>query len=101
MAKEIIAIQHDIEDYNTGAIATYHTIDSMYIDLKNRSVTATINGYVSKATYKAGKSNLSSNTLTLQELPESGDVTRHWVYTKAIELPPEQSVFSGATAIEA
>lgn len=101
MAKQIIAIQHDTEDYNTGAIATYHTIDSMYVDFKNRSVSATINGYVSKAAYEAGKSPLNSNSFTIQELPESGEVTRHWIYTKAIELPPEQSMFSGATAIEA
>lgn len=66
MAKQIIAISHEIEDESTGA-------------------TATLNGYVSKKAYEAGRNPLCAHSITVNALPEEGEVSRAWLYGKAVE----------------
>lgn len=97
----IIAIKHEIEDENTGAVATHHVIEYVNIDYKFKTVTATLNGYVSKKAYDAGRNPLCSHSITVNALPEDGEVSRAWLYSKAVEQRNEQSVFSGAELIEA
>ena len=55
MTKQIIAISHEIEDESTGAVASHHVIEYVSIDYKFGTVTATLNGYVSKKAYEAGR----------------------------------------------
>lgn len=97
----IIAIKHEIEDENTGAVANYHVIEYVSIDYKYGSATATLNGYVSKKAYEAGRNPLCSHSIAVNVLPEGGEVTRAWLYGKAVEQGNEQSVFSGAELVEA
>lgn len=97
----IIAINHEIEDENTGAVATHHVIEYVSIDYKFKTVTATLNGYVSKKAYDAGRNPLCSHSIAVNVLPEEGEVSRAWLYGKAVEQGNEQSVFSGAELVEA
>lgn len=99
--KQLIAIRHEIEDENTGAVAAYHVIEYVNIDYKYNSVTATMNGYVSKKAYEAGRNPLCSHTVTVNGLPDDAEVSRAWLYGKAVEQENEQSVFSGAELVEA
>lgn len=101
MAKAV-AIKHEIEDENTGAVATYHVIEYVSADFKYQSVTATVNGYVSKRTYEAGRNPLSSQTLSVNGLPEDGDVARDWLYRQAVAANNEgnSGVFAGAELVE-
>lgn len=101
MAKQAIAIKHEIEDESTGAVADYHVIEYVSIDYKYGSATATLNGYVSKKTYEAGRNPLCSHSVTVNALPEDGEVSRAWLYGKAVEQENGQSVFSGAELVEA
>lgn len=101
MAKQVIAIKHEIEDENTGAVADYHVIEYVSIDYKYGSATATLNGYVSKKTYEAGRNPLCSHTVTVNGLPDDAEVSRAWLYGKVVEQENGQSVFSGAELIEA
>lgn len=101
MTKQIIAINHEIEDESTGAVASYHVIEYVGIDYKYGSATATLNGYVSKKAYEAGRNPLCSHSITVNALPEDGEVSRSWLYGKAVEQGNEQSVFSGAELVEA
>ena len=101
MAKQVIAINHEIEDESTGAVASYHVIEYVSIDYKYNSVTATMNGYVSKKTYESGRKPLCSHSVTLNSLPDGAEVSRAWLYGKVVEQGNEQSVFSGAELVEA
>lgn len=101
MTKQVIAINHEIEDESTGAVARYHVIEYVSIDYKYNSVTATMNGYVSKKAYEADRNPLCSHSVTVNGLPESEEVSRAWMYQKAVEQGNDQSVFSGAELIEA
>lgn len=101
MAKQVIAINHEIEDENTGAVADYHVIEYVSIDYKYNSVTATINGYVSKKTYEAGRNPLCSHTVTVNGIQDGEEVSRAWLYGKVVEQGNEQSVFAGAELVEA
>lgn len=97
----IIAINHEIEDERTGAVASHHVIEYVSIDYKYGSATATLNGYVSKKAYEAGRNPLCSHSISVNALPEDGEVSRAWLYGKAVEQGNEQSVFSGAELVEA
>lgn len=99
--KQIIAISHEIEDESTGAVANYHVIEYVSIDYKFKTVTATLTGYVSKKTYDAGLKPLCSHSISVNALPEDGEVSRAWLYGKAVEQGNDQSIFSGAELIEA
>lgn len=99
--KQIIAISHEIEDESTGAAANYHVIEYVSIDYKFKTVTATMNGYVSKKAYDAGRKPLCSHAITVNTLPEDGEVSRAWLYGKAVEQGNDQSIFSGAELVEA
>lgn len=101
MTKQIIAISHEIEDESTGAVANYHVIEYVNIDYKYNTVTATMNGYVSKNAHEAGRNPLCSHTVSVNGLPEGEEVSRAWLYGKAVEQGNEQSVFSGAELVEA
>lgn len=101
MTKQVIAINREIEDGSTGAVASYHVIEYVSIDYKFKTVTATLNGYVSKKAYDAGRNPLCSHSISVSVLPEEGEVTRAWLYGKAVEQDNEQSVFSGAELVEA
>ena len=97
----VIAINHEIEDESTGAVATHHVIEYVSIDYKYGSATATLNGYVSKKAYEAGRKPLCSHSISVNALPEKGEVSRAWLYGKAVEQGNEQSIFSGAELVEA
>ncbi len=101
MTKQVIAINHEIEDESTGAVANYHVIEYVSIDYKFKTVTATLNGYVSKKAYDAGRNPLCSHSISVNALPEDGEVSRAWLYGKAVEQGNDQSIFSGAELIEA
>ncbi|WP_016686400.1 hypothetical protein [Neisseria sicca] len=97
----VIAIKHEIEDEITGAVASHHVIEYVSIDYKYGSATATLNGYVSQKAYEAGRNPLCSHSIAVNVLPEEGEVSRAWLYGKAVEQENEQSVFSGAELVEA
>ena len=99
--KQIIAISHEIEDESTGATASYHVIEYVSIDYKSHAASATLNGYVSKKACEAGRNPLCSHAVTVNALPEDGEVSRAWLYQKVAEQGNDQSVFSGAELIEA
>lgn len=101
MAKQIIAISHEIEDESTGATASYHVIEYVSIDYKLHAASATLNGYVSKKAYEAGRNPLCSHTVSVNDLPEGEEVSRAWMYQKAVEQGNDQSIFSGSELIEA
>lgn len=101
MAKQVIAINHEIEDESTGAVASYHVIEYVGIDYKYNSVTATLNGYVSRKAHESGRNPLCSHSVTLNSLPDGAEVSRAWLYGKVVEQGNEQSVFSGAELVEA
>ena len=101
MAKQVIAINHEVEDESTGAVASYHVIEYVSIDYKYGNVTATLNGYVSKKACEAGRNPLCSHTVTVEALPDGEEVSRAWLYQKVAEQGNDQSVFSGAELIEA
>lgn len=96
-----IAIKYDIEDVNTGAIASYHVIEYISVDFKYKSITATVNGYVSERSYNNGKNPLVSHTVTISEMPDGGEVTRDWLYRRAIaETEGNMHTFSGGELVE-
>lgn len=99
--KQIIAISHEIEDESTGATASYHVIEYVSIDYKSHAASATLNGYVSKKAYEAGRNPLCSHSITIEALPEGEEVSRAWMYQKVAEQGNDQSVFSGAELVEA
>lgn len=99
--KQIIAISHEIEDESTSAVANYHVIEYVGIDYKYKTVTATLNGYVSKKAYDAGRKPLCSHSISVNALPEDGEVPLAWLYGKAVEQDNDQSIFSGAELVEA
>ena len=101
MTKQIIAISHEIEDESTGATASYHVIEYVSIDYKSHAASATLNGYVSKKAYEAGRNPLCSHSISVNVLPEDGEVSRSWLYGKAVEQGNDQSIFSGAELVEA
>lgn len=101
MTKQVIAITREIEDESTGATASHHVIEYVSIDYKFKTVTATLNGYVSKKAYEAGRNPLCAHSISVNVLPEDGEVSRSWLYGKAVEQGNEQSVFSGAELVEA
>lgn len=101
MAKQVIAIKHEIEDESTGAVANFHVIEYVGIDYKYNNVTATMNGYVSRKAYESGRNLLCSHSVTVNGLPDGAEVSRALLYGKAVEQGNEQSVFSGAELIEA
>ena len=101
MAKQVIAINHEIEDESTGAVARYHVIEYVSIDYKYGNATATLNGYVSQKAHEAGRNPLCSHSVTVEALPDGEEVSRAWLYGKAVEQGNEQSVFSGAELVEA
>ena len=94
----ILAIRHEIEDENTGAIAEFHVLEYLTIDYKYQSATATLNGYVNQKAYNKGRSALTSTTLTIQGLPENADPTRDWAYEQAV-LNNTESIFAGAALL--
>lgn len=94
----ILAISHEIEDENTGAIAEFHVLEYLTIDYKYQSATATINGYINQKAYEKGRSAITSTTLTVHGLPENGDPTRDWVYEQAV-AENTGSVFAGAELV--
>lgn len=99
--KKVVAINHEIEDESTGAVARYHVIEYVSIDYKSHAASATLNGYVSKKAYEAGRNPLCSHSITIEALPEGEEVSRAWMYQKAVEQGNDQSIFSGAELIEA
>lgn len=99
--KQIIAISHEIEDESTGAVARYHVIEYVSIDYKYGNATATLNGYVSQKAHEAGRNPLCSHTVSVNGLPEGEEVSRAWMYQKAVEQGNDQSIFSGSELIEA
>ena len=101
MTKQVIAINHEIEDESTGAVARYHVIEYVSIDYKYGNATATLNGYVSKKAYESGRNPLCSHSVTVNGLPDGEEVSRAWLYGKTVEQGNEQSVFPGAELIEA
>lgn len=101
MATQVIAINHEIEDENTGAAASYHVIEYVSIDYKYGNAAATLNGYVSKKAHEAGRNPLCSHTVTVEALPDGEEVSRAWLYQKVVEQGNDQSVFSGAELVEA
>jgi hypothetical protein len=101
MTKQVIAINHEIEDESTGATASHHVIEYVGFDYKYNTVTATLNGYVSKKAHEAGRNPLCSHTVTVEALPDGEEVSRAWLYQKVVEQGNEQSVFAGAELVEA
>ena len=99
--KQIIAISHEIEDESTGAVARYHVIEYVSIDYKSHAASMTLNGYVSKKAYEAGRNPLCSHTVSVNGLPEGEEISRAWLYQKVAEQGNDQSVFSGAELVEA
>lgn len=99
--EKVIAINHEIEDESTGAVARYHVIEYVSIDYKYGNATATLNGYVSQKACEAGRNPLCSHTVSVNGLPEGEEVSRAWMYQKAVEQGNDQSVFSGAELVEA
>lgn len=96
MSKTLNCILHEIEDMNTGAVAAVHVIEYYAVDLKYKTVTATVNGYVGKAAYNNGKQALCSHTLTIHGLPDDASgINLDWLYSQAV-LPDSGSVFAGA-----
>lgn len=93
MAKQVIAIKHEIEDESTGAVAAYHVIEYVGIDYKYSNVTATLNGYVSKKAYEAGRNPLCSHSVTVNGLPDGAEVSRAWLYGKAVEQGMSKAYF--------
>lgn len=99
--EKVIAINHEIEDESTGAVARYHVIEYVSIDYKYGNATATLNGYVSQKACEAGRNPLCSHTVSVNGLPEGKEVSRAWMYQKAVEQGNDQSIFSGSELIEA
>lgn len=99
--KQIIAISHEIEDESTGATASYHVIEYVSIDYKSHAASVTLNGYVSQKAHEAGRNPLCSHSITVEALPDDEEVSRAWMYQKAVEQGNDQSIFSGSELIEA
>lgn len=99
--KQIIAISHEIEDESTGAVARYHVIEYVSIDYKYGNATATLNGYVSQKAHEAGRNPLCSHSITVEALPDDEEVSRAWLYQKAVEQGNDHSIFSDSELIEA
>ena len=100
MAKQAIAIKHEIEDESTGAVASYHVIEYVGIDYKYGSTTATLNGYVSKKAHESKRNPLCSHSLTIGGLPAEGESCKEWLYRKAVEEGNTDSIFAGAELLE-
>ena len=82
-SKKVKALRFEFEDGDTGAVAAYHVIEYVGIDYKFKSVSATLNGYVSEKAYKDGKRYLCSHTLTFDGA-DMETVDRDWLYRRAV-----------------
>lgn len=82
-SKKAKALRFEFEDGDTGAVAAYHVIEYVGIDYKFKSVSATLNGYVSEKAYKDGKRYLCSHTLTFDGA-DMETVDRDWLYRRAV-----------------
>ncbi|WP_107859881.1 hypothetical protein [Neisseria cinerea] len=81
-SKKVKALRFEFEDGDTGAVAAYHVIEYASIDYKFKSVSATLNGYVSEKAYKDGKRRLCSHTLTFDGV-DVETVGIDWLYNRA------------------
>ncbi len=81
-SKKVKALRFEFEDGDTGAVAAYHVIEYVGIDYKFKSVSATLNGYVSEKAYKDGKRRLCSHTLTFDGV-DVETVGLDWLYNRA------------------
>ena len=82
-SKKVKALRFEFEDEGTGAVAAHHVIEYASIDYKFKSVSATLNGYVSEKAYKDGKRYLCSHTLTFDGT-DMETVDRDWLYRRAV-----------------
>lgn len=87
-ANKILGISKEIEADATGAIATFHRIEYYSVDLRSKTMTLVVNGYVSQAAFAAGKQALVSINVSLQGLPPEGDDALVFAYHSAVAPAP-------------
>lgn len=87
-ANKILGISKEIEADATGAIATFHRIEYYSVDLRSKTMTLVVNGYVSQAAFTAGKQALVSINVSLQGLPPEGDDALVFAYHSAVAPAP-------------
>ena len=102
--KETIALQFEIEDESTGAISTYHVLDSYFVSKSSSYTQATFATYVSKSACDRGRQPVSRSLgINVTQLPPKGQDIEQWLYTlasaPAAEGEATPSPLAGATPI--
>ena len=101
---EIIALKLEIEDESTGAISTYHVLDSYFVSKSSSYTQATFATYVSKSAFDRGRQPVSRNlSISIMSLPTKGQDIEQWIYglaaAPATEGEAAPSQLAGATPV--
>lgn len=104
--KETIALQFEIEDESTGAISTYHVLDSYFVSKSSSYTQATFATYVSKSAFDRGRQPVSRSLgINVTQLPPKGQDIEQWLYGLAAAPATEgegeaaPSPLAGATPV--
>ena len=101
---EIIALKLEIEDESTGAISTYHVLDSYFVSKSSSYTQATFATYVSKSACDRGRQPVSRSLgINVTQLPPKGQDIEQWIYglaaAPATEGEAAPSPLAGATPV--
>lgn len=82
-------IEKQIENEETGVLASCHVLSSVTIDYDNQSVSAVIKSFVSKDKKEAGKQPIFHNIVTIAAAPDYDLAPNEWVLKELIKPAPE------------
>lgn len=86
--KHIIGIAIEIDDPNTGALASFHVISSLNTSWKYNNAQATLDSYASRKAFDLGKQPMGSQIITLYGSPEN-ECSKAWAYRHLVAPIPE------------
>jgi len=99
-------IQIEYTTPGSGAVASYHVVSSIQLDLANTRTVAQVVSYVSSDTYAAGKQPVFQQPIDFPVLPATGDDVLTFVEGKIIapaadtlSTTPARQYFAGGTIV--
>jgi hypothetical protein len=73
---------------STGALAEYHVITSINLDLENSKTTASVMSFMNKAARTAGKFAMFQQQVQIDGLPTDGQNVKDFAEAALVVVPP-------------
>jgi hypothetical protein len=73
---------------STGAIAEYHVVTSINLDLENSKTTASVTSFVNKAARIGSKSAMFQQQIQIDGLPADGQIVKDFAEAALVVVPP-------------